>query len=43
MASQKLLPESLQQKAKRIKLVALDVDGTLTDGSINIGTEGELF
>ena len=43
MVSQKLSPEALQQKAKRIKLVALDMDGTLTDGSINIGTEGELF
>ena len=43
MASQKILPEQLQQKAKKIKLVALDMDGTLTDGSINIGAEGELF
>ena len=43
MVSQKLSPEALQQKAKRIKLVALDMDGTLTDGSINIGGEGELF
>ena len=42
MVSQ-LSPEALQQKAKRIKLVALDMDGTLTDGSINIGVEGELF
>ena len=43
MASQKLSQEELQQKAKKIKLVALDMDGTLTDGSINIGGEGELF
>ena len=43
MASEKLSPEALQQKAKKIKLVALDMDGTLTDGSINIGGEGELF
>ena len=43
MVSQKLSPEALQQKAKKIKLVALDMDGTLTDGSINIGGEGELF
>ncbi len=43
MASQKLSLEALQQKAKKIKLVALDMDGTLTDGSINIGGEGELF
>ena len=43
MESQKLLNKALQQKAKRIKLVALDMDGTLTDGSINIGAGGELF
>jgi 3-deoxy-D-manno-octulosonate 8-phosphate phosphatase (KDO 8-P phosphatase) len=36
------LPE-LYKKAARIKLVALDMDGTLTDGSINIGVGGELF
>ena len=28
---------------QKIKLLALDVDGVLTDGSINIGNEGELF
>ena len=33
----------LQTKASRIRLVALDMDGTLTDGSINISAEGELF
>ena len=43
MSSQKISHEALQQKAKKIKLVALDMDGTLTDGSINIGSEGELF
>lgn len=43
MTPQKLSQEALQKKAKNIKLVALDVDGTLTDGSINIGGEGELF
>ena len=43
MESQKLSPEALRQKAEKIKLVALDMDGTLTDGSINIGAEGELF
>lgn len=43
MASHTLSKEALQKKAKNIKLVALDVDGTLTDGSINIGGEGELF
>ncbi len=29
--------------AKRIKLVCLDVDGVLTDGSIIVSGEGELF
>ncbi|MBQ8919605.1 MAG: HAD-IIIA family hydrolase [Acidaminococcaceae bacterium] len=43
MESQKLSHEALQQKAKQIKLVALDMDGTLTDGSINISGQGELF
>jgi 3-deoxy-D-manno-octulosonate 8-phosphate phosphatase (KDO 8-P phosphatase) len=43
MASQKLSLEELEKKAKKIKLVALDMDGTLTDGSINIGGDGELF
>ena len=27
----------------RIKLLVMDVDGTLTDGKINMGQEGELF
>ncbi len=31
------------QNAAKIKLLALDVDGVLTDGSLNIGAEGELF
>lgn len=28
---------------KKIKLFVMDVDGTLTDGKINMGPEGELF
>ena len=28
---------------KEIKLLIMDVDGTLTDGRINIGENGELF
>ena len=43
MESQMLSQDDLQHKAAKIKLVALDMDGTLTDGSINIGAEGELF
>lgn len=37
------LIKGLEQKAAAIRLVALDMDGTLTDGSINIGPQGELF
>ena len=29
--------------SKRIKLLVMDVDGTLTDGKINMGPDGELF
>lgn len=28
---------------KKIKLLALDVDGVLTDGSLNLGNNGEIF
>ena len=34
---------TLQQRLAAIRLVALDVDGVLTDGGIQIGREGELF
>lgn len=30
-------------RAQHMRLLVLDVDGTMTDGRINIGTEGELF
>lgn len=33
----------MEKKLARIKLLALDVDGVLTDGTINIGSDGELF
>lgn len=33
----------IQNKLQEIQLLALDVDGVLTDGTINIGNEGELF
>lgn len=32
-----------QERAKKIKMVVFDVDGTLTDASINMGNSGELF
>lgn len=31
------------ERAKKIQLIIFDVDGVLTDGSINIGANGELF
>lgn len=31
------------ERAKKIRLVIFDVDGTLTDGTINLGANGELF
>lgn len=33
----------MQDKLSKIKLLALDVDGVLTDGTINISDNGELF
>ncbi len=35
--------EELRQKAKVLRLLILDVDGVLTDGSLWIGLEGEIF
>ena len=43
MRDKTLSVSEVKQKAARIKLVVFDVDGTLTDGSINMGTDGELF
>lgn len=34
---------TMLNRLSKIKLLALDVDGVLTDGSINIGNDGELF
>lgn len=31
------------QKISKVKLLALDVDGVLTNGTINMGVDGELF
>lgn len=33
----------LQTQLKQIKMLALDVDGVLTDGTINMGPNGEVF
>ena len=31
------------ERAKKVKLIAMDVDGVLTDGGIYIGENGELY
>ena len=36
-------PRDVLERAARIQLVVLDVDGVLTDGTIYIGAEGEAF
>lgn len=35
--------KELDARMKPVKLLALDVDGVLTDGSINIGADGEVY
>lgn len=35
--------ETPQERAQRVRLLILDVDGVLTDGGIYVGPEGELF
>lgn len=37
------LPVSVSERARRIRLMAFDIDGTLTDGSILIAAQGELY
>jgi 3-deoxy-D-manno-octulosonate 8-phosphate phosphatase (KDO 8-P phosphatase) len=41
VSSEPLFSAALLERAARIKLLGLDVDGTLTDGRIWIGPEGE--
>lgn len=36
-------PQELEARAKRVKLLLLDVDGVLTDGGMWFGPEGEAF
>ena len=43
MTKKEWTPEELQKLAAGIRLVAMDVDGTLTDGGIQIGNDGECF
>ncbi|MGA1840437.1 MAG: KdsC family phosphatase [bacterium] len=35
--------DALKEKASRIKLILLDVDGTLTDGQLILGPAGEIY
>ncbi len=35
--------EDARERAKKIKLIAFDVDGVLTDGCVNMGPDGEAF
>ena len=35
--------EEINQRARRIRLLALDVDGVLTDGTLVFGREGDAF
>ncbi len=36
------IPRSVKERARRVKLLILDVDGVLTNGKVLIGEEGEL-
>jgi 3-deoxy-D-manno-octulosonate 8-phosphate phosphatase (KDO 8-P phosphatase) len=38
-----VLAGELSERARRVRLVCLDVDGVLTDGGLHYGVEGELF
>ncbi len=35
--------EDAFERAKKVKMIILDVDGVLTDGSVCVGADGELF
>ncbi|MDD3396354.1 MAG: HAD hydrolase family protein [Acidaminococcaceae bacterium] len=37
------MDELVDLKAQQIKLLALDIDGVMTDGGLNIGDRGEIF
>ena len=38
-----MIKGSIRTKCKKIKLIATDVDGVLTDGSITVTTDGEML
>lgn len=37
------VPQAAVERAARVRLLALDVDGVLTDGTVYIGADGEVF
>jgi YrbI family 3-deoxy-D-manno-octulosonate 8-phosphate phosphatase len=37
------MKEELKEKLSKIKLMVFDIDGTMTDGTINFGHDGEIF
>ena len=41
--TKELYPQEVWQRASRIRLIILDVDGVLTDGSLYFGPKDELF
>lgn len=41
--SQHQLPAHWQEKVRRLRLMAFDVDGVMTDGSLYYGADGEAF
>ncbi len=43
MTSELAIPNDVLTRAKKIKCIAFDVDGVMTDGSLGIGDDGEEF
>ena len=41
--TKEMYPSEVWQRASRIRLIILDVDGVLTDGSLYFGPKDELF
>jgi 3-deoxy-D-manno-octulosonate 8-phosphate phosphatase (KDO 8-P phosphatase) len=41
MKIRKRMPKKVRERAKRIKMIIMDVDGVLTDGRIILGSKGE--
>lgn len=43
MTSELVISDDVRTRAKKIKCIAFDVDGVMTDGSLGIGDDGEEF